>query len=140
MDIENQLLEALRKFNDRHEQCHSELIKEINISELKVKQFHYLEVIKQNKYLSFSQFATLLGVTKPSVTSIVNQLIKLDCVTKRQCTKDGRRFYVELSKKGEQIVAFKELQFERLVKKIVVSLTETEIDIFIRLINKIVNI
>jgi DNA-binding MarR family transcriptional regulator len=138
MNIEEELLNALQRFSARHEKCHVELSQEINISELKVKQFRYIEIIHQNEYLTFSRFAELLGITKPSITNIVNQLIKLECVRKTQCSRDGRKYYVELSEKGEKIAVFQHLTLKRMVKKIVVELTETELEIFISLLNKII--
>lgn len=140
MNSENDLLKALERFNECHEQCHHEVSREINISELKVKQLYYLEVIGQRSSLAPSELADILGITRPSVTSIVNNLIKLNCIQKRQCTRDGRKFYVELSDKGKQIVSFKRIKYQRLVKRIIVSLTEQEINTFIKLLQKIVNI
>jgi len=139
MSIESQLLEALTRFHHKHEQCHRELLKEINIAELKLKQIHYLEIIYRNEHLTFGRFAEILHITKPSVTSIVNQLIKLECVYKRQCTKDGRIRYVELSDKGRKIVKFKTLERRRLATKITEALTDDEIEQFIRLIDRIIS-
>jgi DNA-binding MarR family transcriptional regulator len=140
MGIEDDLFSALERFNHCHEQCHHELSQEINISELKVKQLHYLEIIHRHTPLAHSQLADILGITRPSVTSIVNRLVKLDCVLKRQCTRDGRKFYVELSEKGKRIVAFKQIKYQRLAKKIVVSLSVSEIRTLITLLQKITNI
>ena len=138
MSSEKRLVEALKRFRAQKEQCHLELSKEINISELKIKQFHYLKIISQHEALTFGRLAEILRITRPSVTSIVNQLIELDCVYKQQCTRDGRIFYVELSEKGKKIVEFQNLELERRAKKIVAVLTENEIGIFVRMINKIV--
>ena len=140
MTTRAQLLEALARFNDRYERCHMELSSEIQISELKIKQFHYLEIISKNSYLTFSRFAEILGISKPSVTSIVNQLIRLECVRKSQCSQDGRRFYIELSSKGEKIASFNELKRRRLAETIMSALTERETEFFISLIKKIANI
>jgi DNA-binding MarR family transcriptional regulator len=137
MNIENELFIVLQSFSTQLEKCHAELSQEINISELKVKQFHYIEIIHENEYLTFSRLAELLRITKPSVTNIVDQLIKLECVRKRQCSRDGRKYYVELSEKGEKIATFQHLTHKRMVKKIVVELTETEIEIFSSLLKKI---
>ena len=138
MSSEILLLEALNKFQAQKQQCHLELSKEINISELKIKQLHYLKLINQHDRLTFSRFAEILKITKPSVTVIVNQLIKLECVHKQQCIRDGRIYYVELSKKGKKIVQFQTLEQQRLVKKIMKSLTKEEIKSFVRLLHKIV--
>ena len=50
----------------------------------------------------------------------------------------GRKYYVELSEKGKKIAVFQHLTLKRMVKKIVVELTETELEIFISLLNKII--
>lgn len=140
MATKNELIEALLKFNDRHERCHTELSNEIPIAELKIKQLHYLEIIGKSTGLTFSQFAGVLGITKPSVTSIVNQLIKLECVRKLQCNMDGRKFYIVLTPKGEKIARFNELKQKRLADKILLALTAQETELFVALLNKIVNI
>jgi DNA-binding MarR family transcriptional regulator len=140
MSLKNNLIEALMKFNDRHERCHMELSCEIPIAELKIKQLHYLEIIGKSSSLTFSQFAEKLQITKPSVTSIVNQLIKLECVRKNQCSMDARKFYIELTPKGEKIAIFNDLKQKRLAEKILLALSEREIELFIDLLHKIVNI
>ena len=63
MTIKNDLIEALIKFNDRHERCHMELSCEIPIAELKIKQIHYLEIIGKSTGLTFSLFAEKLRIT-----------------------------------------------------------------------------
>lgn len=140
MPSEERLFAALKKFKEQHDRCHLELSKEINISEVKVKQFHYLKIIHEHGHMTFSQFAETLHVTKPSVTSIVNQLIRLNVVAKRQCIQDGRIYYVELSEKGKKIVQFSDLELERLAGKILRALTESEVNGFIRLIDKVVEV
>ena len=133
------LLEALKQFTAQKEQCHIELTQEINISDLKVKQFYYLELINRYDHITFGRFAEILQITRPSVTQIVTQLIELDTVYKEQCARDGRIFYVRLSEKGKKIVQFKNLELERLADKIVRSLSEDEIYTFVNFIQKIAN-
>ena len=140
MTIKNDLIKALIKFNDRHERCHMELSCEIPIAELKIKQIHYLEIIGKSTGLTFSLFAEKLRITKPSVTNIINQLIKLECVRKDRCSIDGRKFYIELTPKGEKIAQFNDLKQKRLAEKILLALSDREIELFIELLHKIVNI
>jgi len=139
MSSKYRLLEALNKFKAQKDKCHHELSKEINISELKIKQLHYLNVIDKHRHLTFSRFAQILGITKPSVTNIVNHLIELDCVRKRQCKNDGRIYYVELSEKGKKIVEFQNIEMERLATKIEQTLSEEDVDDFVRIVDKIVD-
>ena len=140
MAIKNELITALIKLNDHYERCHRELSCEIPITELKIKQLRYIEIIGKSSSLTFSQFAEKLQITKPSVTSIVNQLIKLECVRKNQCSMDGRKYFIELTPKGEKITLFNNLKQKRLAEKIHLVLSEREIELFIDLLNKIVNI
>ncbi len=140
MDYLEALIEAVTRFNDRYERCHMELSCEIPIAGLKMKQLQYLEIIARKSCVTFGEFAQELKVTKPTVTSIVNQLIKLECVRKSQCSNDGRKYFIELSEKGQQIAMFNALKQKRLAEKILIALTEDEISLFVRLINKVVNI
>jgi DNA-binding MarR family transcriptional regulator len=140
MAIKNELIAALIKLNDHYERCHRELSSEIPIAELKIKQLRYIEIIGKSSRLTFSRFAEKLQITKPSVTSIINQLIKLECVRKNQCSVDGRKFFIELTPKGEKITLFNNLKQKRLAEKIHLTLSEREIELFIELLNKIVNI
>ena len=137
MDKFQHILDAIYRFGKQDDQCHRELSGEIGITEIKPKQFRYLEIISENDHLTFSKFADILQITKPSVTEIVLQLINLNCVQKQQCHMDGRCYYVELSEKGKQIVQFRQLKYQRLAEKIGRSLTDEEIDLFVNLLCKI---
>ena len=131
------ILEAIRQFGEQDERCRQELSCEIGIADLKTKQFRYLEIINTYEHLTFSKFAEILQITKPSVTEIVMQLINLDCVQKQQCHRDGRCYYIELSARGKRIVQFNLLKHQRLAEKIINSLTEEEMDLFVGLLRKI---
>ena len=136
MQIESILLESLKRFAEKKEQCHLELLQEINISELKIKQLYYLEIIHQYDHLTFTRFAEILKVTKPSVTHIVNQLMKMEFVSKEQYTRDGRIYYIELSERGEKVEHLKILELERLAGKIITALSGDEVMTLIRPIDK----
>ena len=88
-------------------------------------------------YETFGKFAEILKVAKPSVTEIVNKLIKLDVVEKTQCTKDKRIFYIKLTEKGRNIAQLPFLAEQRVVDIIVSVLDDDEIDTFIRIIKKL---
>lgn len=139
MQTDQRLMDALKKLTDQREQCHHELSREINISELKIKHIHYLEIIHKHEHLSFSQLAEILNITRPSVTGIVNQLIKLGLVFKQQCMQDGRVYYVKLTDKGEKVIQFQGLEQQRLACKIKNTLNPREITLFVELINKLVH-
>ena len=131
------IYEAVRKFNRLGHECNLEISDKLGMSELQLNQLHYLEIIDRSVELTFGKFAEILKVTKPSVTEIVNKLIKLGVVEKAQCTKDRRIFYIKLTEKGRNIAQLPFLAEQRVVDIIVSVLDDTEIDTFIQIIKKL---
>nr|WP_320192628.1 MarR family winged helix-turn-helix transcriptional regulator [uncultured Desulfobacter sp.] len=131
------IYEAVRKFNSLGHECNLEISDKLGMSELQVNQLHYLKVIDRTVDMTFGKFAEILKVTKPSVTEIVNKLIKLGVVEKKQCLRDKRIFYVKLTEKGLNIVRLPFLAEQRVVDIIVSVLDDQEIDTFIKLIKKL---
>ena len=131
------IYEAVRKFNSLGQECNLEISDRLGMSELQLNQLHYLKIIDRTVDITFGKFAEVLQVTKPSVTEIVNKLIKLDVVEKKQCTRDKRIFYIRLTEKGRNIARLPFLAEQRVVDMIVSALDEDEIDTFIQLIKKL---
>lgn len=131
------IYEAVRKFNSLGHECNLEISDRLGMSELQLNQLHYLKIIDRTVDMTFGKFAEILKVTRPSVTEIVNKLIKLDVVEKKQCTRDKRIFYIKLTEKGRNIARLPFLAEQRVVDIIVNSLDEKEIDSFIKLIRKL---
>ena len=107
------------------------------MSQLQLNQLHYLKIIDRTIDLTFGRFAEILKITKPSVTEIVNKLMKLDCVEKKRCRADKRIFYIKLTDKGRNIARLQYLAEQRVVDIISSAFTDEEIDTFIRLIKKL---
>lgn len=131
------IYEAVRKFNSLGNECNLELADSMGMSELQLNQIHYLKIIDRTVDISFGEFAEILKVTKPSVTEIVNKLIKLGVVEKAQCTQDKRKYYIKLTEKGRNIARLPFLAEQKVVDMIVDSLNDDEIDLFINLIKKL---
>ncbi len=137
MDKRELIYIAVKKFNGLAHECNLELSDRLGMSELQLNQLHYLKIINRIVGLTFSQFAELLNVTKPSVTEIINKLIKLNCVEKIQSPDDGRIFYIELTEKGRNIAQISTLAEQRVVDIILERFEDTEIELFITLIKKL---
>ena len=131
------IYEAVRKFNSLGHECNLEISDRLGMSELQLSQLHYLKIIDRTVDMTFGKFAEILKVTKPSVTEIVNKLIKLDVVVKTQCTRDKRIFYIKLTEKGRNIARLPFLAEQRVVDIIVHALDEEEVDTFIKIIKKL---
>lgn len=131
------IYEAVRKFNSLGHECNLEISDKLGMSKLQLNQLHYLKVIDRTVDITFGKFAEILKITKPSVTEIVNKLIKLDCVEKKRCHTDKRIFYIKLTDKGRNIARLQYLAEQRVVDIICSVFDNTEIDTFIKLIKKL---
>lgn len=128
---------AVRKFNSLGHECNLEISDKLDMSELQLNQLHYLKIIDRTVDITFGKLAEILNVTKPSVTEIVNKLVKLDCVEKNRCDNDKRKFYIKLTEKGRNIARLQYLSEQRVVEIIFKALDDEEIETFIRLIKKL---
>ncbi|MBT3225214.1 MAG: MarR family transcriptional regulator [Deltaproteobacteria bacterium] len=128
---------AVKKFHGLAHECNLELSDHLGMSELQLNQLHYLNIIDRTVGLTFTQFAELLKVTKPSVTEIINKLIRLNCVEKIQSPDDGRIFYIELTEKGRNIAQISSLAEQRVVDIILERFDNNEINTFVTLIKKL---
>lgn len=131
------IYESVRKFNSLGHECNLQLSDKLGMSKLQLNQLHYLKIIDRTIDITFGKFADILNVTKPSVTEIVNKLIKLDCVEKMRCPRDKRIFYIRLTEKGRNIAQLQYLSEQRVVDIILSNFNEEEVVTFIKLINKL---
>ena len=137
MDKRELVLHAVSKLTGLTKECNLELSQRLGMAELQLNQLHYLQIINRTVGLTFSQFAEILKVSKPSVTEIVNKLIKVDCVRKVRCQKDGRMYYIELTEKGKNISQVQSLAEQKLVDIILRNLDDGEIETFVLLVRKL---
>ena len=131
------IYEAVRKFNSLGHECNLEISDKLGMSRLQLSQLHYLKVIDRTVDITFGKLAEILNITKPSVTEIVNKLVKLDCVEKKRCSNDKRIFYIKLTDKGRNIARLQYLAEQRVVDIIFKVFDDEEIDTFIKLIRKL---
>ncbi len=85
------------------EQTRAELTSEFRLSELTHRQLHYLETIAAMKNPGVSDLARQLGLSKPSVSVIVNRLADQDFVRKVPSDRDRRSAHIHLTRKGEKV-------------------------------------
>ena len=137
MTENDRLQQTVKEFYNASTACSLEIAGQLGMSRLQVNQIHYLKLIDEHENLTFSRMAKLLKITKPSVTEIVNKLIKLDCVNKLRSPDDGRIFFMELTEKGKNIARSRTLSENKMVDLIRKKLDPSERETFIRLLEKI---
>jgi DNA-binding MarR family transcriptional regulator len=128
---------ALQYLTSRKGKCNLELSNELGSSELTAKQFYYLEKIDRCGSVTFGELAEELCITKPSVTEIINKLIKLDCIYKQKSPSDGRVYFINLTDKGKKIARMQAETNMKFAIQIKERLVSEEQEQFILLLKKI---
>jgi len=132
-----QLEEVLAHIFALKHQCSCGIFSECGLSDLTVRQIRYLQVIGQTREVTFSRLAEITGNSKPTITETINRFSRMDCVYRRPCPDDGRIQYICLTKKGEMIARAEEEALDRLVKRMMETLDDDEIDALIGILEKI---
>jgi DNA-binding MarR family transcriptional regulator len=132
-----ELTNLIIKFYNELSKCSIETSKELGSYDMQIKQFHYLTLIDKTPNMTSSELSEILNITKPSVTEIINKLTTLGCVYRDQSELDKRVFYIKLTEKGKKIVKLKELAAEKFAEERLDSLTDEEVNSFIKLFIKL---
>ncbi len=102
-------------------------------------QFMVLKTIADTNDCIMSDLSNKLGVTMGNMTGLVDRLIKEGHVTREHDSDDRRVVKVKLTSKGKDIAAKVGKIKKALLQDILKKLTEKEIEIMIKLIEKIVS-
>lgn len=138
MEEYHNLFKAFNRFMYIKTECRYNVIKKHNISELSLKQIQYLKKFDRPKYVTISQLAAELGLSKPTVTEMVKKFIRLDYIQKEQCTRDARVYYLFLTEKGRMIARLEEIANEQFIKRVKNSLDEDDINLLIEILLKVI--
>ncbi len=89
---------------DELEKRANEVLDIKDYSKISISHMEYLEAIRRIGKPTLGEIAQDLNFTKPSVTVMVNKLIKQDFVRKIQSGSDKRVYFVELTELGKELV------------------------------------
>jgi len=103
-----------------------------------VKQAGYLEAINALGNPNQVELAGKLGLSKPSVTAIVDKLVALGFVKKTQSDEDRRSFHLHLTEKGEKITRMHDEIHRRIADLLVKNLSKDDEKLLVELLNKVV--
>ena len=121
MDIVPQIIQAIR--------VEMRLGRGANIS---IPQFRTLRFIQRHLDSSLSDIADHLGLTLPSVSKLVDGLVKQKLVNRQESTTDRRRLTLGLTSSGESLVNIARANAQASLAKTLSRLSDNEVETVIR--------
>jgi len=97
-------------------------------SDISIPQFRTLAFIQRNPDSSLSSLAEHLGLTLPSVSKLVDGLVKQKLILRQESKTDRRRLTLGLTSTGLSIVKTARANAQANLAKKLASLSSTELD------------
>lgn len=136
MNQELELVESMDKLSKLIKKFQTELLSG-DLKEYTLRQLYYIELIDKHEGISVSEISKKLDLKKSTVSVAINQLIDLDIVDKIQSNTDKRFYFLKLTSKGKNIMKIHKQAHKNTIKKILTILNPEEVEIFIKIVNKI---
>jgi len=137
LDLQSVLLEIQEILSINITEIKDKTLKDKKYLDINMRQYQTLSIIHKLKNPTLSNLSALLKISKPSVTAIINKLIKLGFVKKIQSDNDKRIFHIYLTDEGKKIFnAYIEAN-NNLVNTAFKCLNEQEIKIFYNFLERI---
>jgi DNA-binding MarR family transcriptional regulator len=105
-------------------------------ADLTPQQLNYLKIIANNDHVSFSQLAELTQNSKPTVSEMVNKLIRLNLAYKERCILDNRKSYIFLTDSGKNYVIDDEKIIHHIIDNICKQMERKDLDTVINILSK----
>jgi len=131
MNQELELVESMDKLSVLMQKFQTELLTG-ELKEYTLRQLYYIE-----EGISFSEISRKLDLKKSTVSIAINQLIDLEIVKKIQSDTDKRFYFLKLTSKGKKIMKMHKQVHKNTIKKILTILSPNEVEIFIKIVDKI---
>jgi DNA-binding MarR family transcriptional regulator len=136
VNLKEQLANSLKYLNRMKGQCYVNIVDDIGLSDLSIKQISYLKEIGKTCGMTTSQLAESLNLSKPTVTEMVKKFMKNEFVYKVSCPNDGRVHYIKLTEKGQKIVDVDVLTNNYLANRLINKLSEDDVRTLIVILEK----
>ncbi|MCX8131676.1 MAG: MarR family transcriptional regulator [Clostridia bacterium] len=115
----------------------TEIKKEYIFADMSMKQIYYIDIINQLGRPTFSELTKALGLSKPSITAIVEKLVNAGYVRKEKSPEDKRSFYISLTEKGRRVCKMHDEMHERIIGSFRLYINDTEFIQLMSILNKI---
>lgn len=131
------LKEAIISFSDLIEKILGEATDPSEFNDLTNQQFSYLKTIVRLKNPTLTGLARELGLTKPTVSVLVDKLTQKGYVKRVHSEEDKRVIHLYIDEKGERINMLYEIALNKITEKIRSCLSEKETTLLTELLDKI---
>ncbi|PKM56901.1 MAG: MarR family transcriptional regulator [Firmicutes bacterium HGW-Firmicutes-3] len=91
---------------------------------------------KQNEAVTPLMISNFFQIAKPSVTAMINELIKKDYLIKVPSSTDGRSYTVSSTVKGQELVASTHDEYFKAIAMLEDKMGNIDFELFIQLIQK----
>lgn len=136
MNQELELVESMDKLSNLIKKFQTELLSG-ELKEYTLRQLYYIELIDKHEGISVSEISKKLDLKKSTVSVAINQLIDMEIINKIQSNTDKRFYFLKLTSKGKDIMKMHKQVHKNTIKKILTILNPDEVEIFIKIVNKI---
>jgi DNA-binding MarR family transcriptional regulator len=133
------LTETISCLSDHIEKMFEETLNMFDFEDLTQHQLYYLKIIVKMKNPTQTELARELGLTKPTVTVLVDRLTEKGYIKRVNSDEDRRVMHLHIDTKGEKINTLRKVAHKKITGKIKAGLTDAEIEILTGLIRKILN-
>ena len=93
-------------------------------------------VQKQNEAVTPLMISNFFQIAKPSVTAMINELIKKNYLNKVPSATDGRSYYVSITMRGQELVASTHDEYFKAIAMLEDKMGDKDFKSFIQLIQK----
>ncbi len=122
------------------EEIEASVTENSELNELTRKQIYYLDIINQMQNPTLGELAQKLGLSKPSITVIIEKLVKAGYVVKVQSDADRRVSHIHIGDKGKIITKLHDDIHLKIKAFLTHSLNEQEIKQLTGILNKAVQV
>lgn len=100
----------------------------------------YLDIIHYTENCTASLLAKMLNISKPAVTSKINELMSLGLVMKVRSSSDKRVYYLKTTDEVSHSYTAYDRAIDRATAEIAKSFSQEEIKAFCKILNKLTDI
>jgi DNA-binding MarR family transcriptional regulator len=133
----DKLVKAIAKLSMSMESMEEDAKEKFNLRELTLTQMNYLEMITQLNHPNFTELASHMGLSKPTVTVAVEKLIKRNFVRKVKSESDRRNSRLYLTERGQVINEMHDYAHKMMAKVISKKVDKNEINYLVQILEKV---